>query len=134
MQARVLEWGAIAFSASFVLLLSNISVLYIHAYNVIIILYFCGARILEWVPCPVSGGLPKPGIKPRSPALEADSLPSEPPGRPLIDPEFLINGVSHFVLYHTQLEFVIPLASGLHYYYILIIIPMIELTELKNLK
>ena len=67
--------------------------------------------------CPVSGDLPKPGIKPRSPALEADSLPSEPPGKPLIDPEFLINGVSHFFLYHTQLEFVIPLASDLHYYY-----------------
>ena len=27
-----------------------------------------------------SGGLPNPGIKPRFPALQADSLPSEPPG------------------------------------------------------
>ena len=27
-----------------------------------------------------STGLPKPGIKPSSPALQADSLPSEPPG------------------------------------------------------
>ena len=26
--------------------------------------------------------LPDPGIKPRSPALQADSLPSEPPGKP----------------------------------------------------
>ena len=26
--------------------------------------------------------LPKPGIKPRSPTLQADSLPSEPPGKP----------------------------------------------------
>ena len=26
------------------------------------------------------GDLPNPGIKPRSPALQADSLPSEPPG------------------------------------------------------
>ena len=26
--------------------------------------------------------LPKPGIKPRSPALQADSLPAEPPGKP----------------------------------------------------
>ena len=26
--------------------------------------------------------LPKPGIEPRSPALQADSLPSEPPGKP----------------------------------------------------
>ena len=28
--------------------------------------------------------LPNPGIKPRSPALQADSLPSEPPGKPKI--------------------------------------------------
>ena len=27
------------------------------------------------------GDLPNPGIKPRSPALQADSLPSEPPGK-----------------------------------------------------
>ena len=30
--------------------------------------------------CP--GGLPNPGIKPGSPALQADYLPSEPPGKP----------------------------------------------------
>ena len=29
------------------------------------------------------GHLPDPGIKPGSPALWADSLPSEPPGKPL---------------------------------------------------
>ena len=28
--------------------------------------------------------LPDPGIKPRSPALQADALPSEPPGKPNI--------------------------------------------------
>ena len=30
--------------------------------------------------CPPPGELPDPGIEPRSPALQADSLPSEPPG------------------------------------------------------
>ena len=34
------------------------------------------------LPFPSPGGLPDPGIKPRSPALQADSLPSEPPGKP----------------------------------------------------
>ena len=34
------------------------------------------------LPFPPSGDLPNPGIKPRSPALQADSLPSEPPGKP----------------------------------------------------
>ena len=36
------------------------------------------ARILEWVVIPSPGDLPDPGIEPRSPALQADSLPSEP--------------------------------------------------------
>ena len=37
-------------------------------------------RILEWVAIPFSPeNLPNPGIKPESPALQADSLPSEPP-------------------------------------------------------
>ena len=31
-------------------------------------------------PCPPPGDLPNPGIKPGSPALQADSLTSEPPG------------------------------------------------------
>ena len=39
------------------------------------------ARILEWVAMPSSRGLPNPGIKPRSPTLQADLLPSEPPGK-----------------------------------------------------
>ena len=38
-------------------------------------------RTLEWVAIPFSQGLPKIGIKPGSPALQADSLPSEPPGK-----------------------------------------------------
>ena len=31
---------------------------------------------------PAPGPLPNPGIEPGSPALQADSLPSEPPGKP----------------------------------------------------
>ena len=40
------------------------------------------ARILEWIAFPSPGDLPDSGTKPRSPALQADSLPSEPLGRP----------------------------------------------------
>ena len=40
------------------------------------------ARILEWVAFPFSRGLPNPGIEPRSPTLQADSLPAEPQGKP----------------------------------------------------
>ena len=32
------------------------------------------------LPCPSPGDLPNPGIEPRSPALQADSLPAEPQG------------------------------------------------------
>ena len=34
------------------------------------------------LPFPSAGDLPNPGIKPGSPALEADGLTSEPPGKP----------------------------------------------------
>ena len=40
------------------------------------------ARKLEWVAMLSSTDLPNPGIKPRSPSLQSDSLPSEPPGKP----------------------------------------------------
>ena len=40
------------------------------------------AGILEWVAMPPPGDLPNPGIKPRSPVLQTDSLPSETPGKP----------------------------------------------------
>ena len=32
---------------------------------------------------PSPGNLPNPGIKPRSPTLQADSVPAEPPGSPI---------------------------------------------------
>jgi len=40
------------------------------------------ARIQSGLPCPPPGDLPNSGIKPGSPALQADSLLSEPPGKP----------------------------------------------------
>ena len=33
---------------------------------------------------PSPGHLPNPGIEPRSPTLQADALPSEPPGKPSV--------------------------------------------------
>ena len=34
------------------------------------------------LPCPSPGNLPHPGIEARSPAVQADSLPAELPGKP----------------------------------------------------
>ena len=39
-------------------------------------------RILEWVAMLFSKESSHPGIEPRSPALQVDSLPSVPPGKP----------------------------------------------------
>ena len=50
------------------------------------------ARMMEWVAFPSPGDRPDPGIEPGSPALEADALTSEPPGKPkILDPtEFIL--------------------------------------------
>ena len=40
------------------------------------------ARLLEWVTFPFSRIFPTQGSNPGSPALEVDSLPAEPPGKP----------------------------------------------------
>ena len=40
------------------------------------------ARMLEWVAVPFSRESSHPGIEPRSPALQVDSLPTESPGKP----------------------------------------------------
>ena len=44
------------------------------------------SRQLYWsgLPFPSPEDLPDPGIKPRPPTLQADALPSEPPGRGII--------------------------------------------------
>ena len=42
-------------------------------------------------PFPSPGDLPNPGIEPRSPTLQADSLPAEPPGKPRVPDELTEN-------------------------------------------
>ena len=42
------------------------------------------ARILEWLPFPSPGDLPDPGIEPRFPALQENSLPTELPRKPIL--------------------------------------------------
>ena len=44
---------------------------------------FLQARILEWVAISFSRGSSWPGNQTRSPTLRTDTLPSEPPGKPL---------------------------------------------------
>ena len=75
-QARVLEWVAIAQSCP---ILGDTMDVTCQAP------LFMGILRQEYqseLPCPPQGDLPYPGIKPRSVALGADSLLSEPPGKP----------------------------------------------------
>ena len=46
---------------------------------------------------PSPGDLPDPGIKPGSPALQADVLPSEPPGKPPIKMSVLLKMIYKLV-------------------------------------
>ena len=48
------------------------------------------------LPFPSPGDLPDPRIEPRSPALQADSLPSEPPGKPILLVNVLIYRQTYF--------------------------------------
>ena len=67
-------------------------------------------RILEWVTFPSPGDLPNPGIEPGSPALQADSLPSEPPGKPqeLFQYIMCIDSFTLQIIYE-QGAFIIPI-------------------------
>ena len=70
------------------------------------------------LPFPSPGDLPYPGIEPGSPALQPDSLPSEPPGKPRITPKMgaseLPTGLQNSPL-HTEIARVPknPIVGGL---------------------
>ena len=53
------------------------------------------ARTLEWIDFPSPGDLPNPGIEPRSPTRQADSLSAEPPGRPIYGNSQPLKGCVH---------------------------------------
>ena len=55
-------------------------------------------------PFPFPGDLPNPGIKPGSPALQADSLPSEPPRKPWLLLIHTICFISFYGSYHSNLN------------------------------
>ena len=51
------------------------------AYQAPLSLGFSRQEYWSGLPFPSPGDLPNPGTEPRSPALQADTLPSEPPGK-----------------------------------------------------
>ena len=61
---------------------SNSATTWSVAYQVPPSMGFSRQEYWSGLPFPSPGDLPNPGIKPGSPALRADALPSEPPGKP----------------------------------------------------
>ena len=52
------------------------------AYQAPLSMKFSRQEYWSGLPYPSPGDLPDPGIKPMFPAVQADTLPSEPPGKP----------------------------------------------------
>ena len=68
----------------------------------------------------LQGNLPNPGTEPRSPALQADSLLSEPPGKPgrkmkeiKIDQKLSGNIIPDYVFLKTEIEYFVHWLTGL---------------------
>ena len=82
LQASILEWVAFSFSRGSSQLRDQAQVS--HTAGVLYQLSHMGRpRMLEWVAYILSpGDLPDPGIEQGSPALQADSLPTELSGKP----------------------------------------------------
>ena len=49
------------------------------------------------LPCPSPGDLPDPGIEPRSTALQADALPSEPPRKSSVNLQLVVIKDAYFL-------------------------------------
>ena len=68
----------------------------------------------SWSPFLSPGDLPKPGIKPGSPAQQADSLPSELPGKPKMQvPNSQIQCTFHYIQLFVKQEISLP-SKNLH--------------------
>ena len=62
--------------------MSNSATPWIVAHQAPLSVGFSRQEYWNGLPCPPPGDLPNPGVKSGSPTLLADSLPSEPPGKP----------------------------------------------------
>ena len=88
------------------------------------------ARILEWIVFLSLGDLPNPGIEPRPPALQTNSLPAEPQGKPYTCTRkgvhvFVINFFNLFCIVYSifyfmfiVIKFVIKYIKGREYMYL----------------
>ena len=91
LQTTMLEWVAISFSKTGLKVkvksLSRVrlfATLWTVAHQAPLSMGFSRQDYWSGLPFPSPGDLPDPGIEPRSPTLQADALPSAPPGKPVL--------------------------------------------------
>ena len=81
-----MRWGKLPYSGTKVpKLLSHVrlfAIAWTVVYQASLSMGFSRQEYWSGLPFPSPGDLPDPGIKPRSPALQADALPSEPVEKP----------------------------------------------------
>ena len=118
LQARTLEWVAISFSNAWkwkvkVKSLSHAWLLatpWTEAYQAPPSMGFSRQEYWSGVPLPSPGNLLNPGIKPGSPAFQADALTSEPPGKlPIVLVNiynFLVYNKGHISLLKQKVKFI----------------------------
>ena len=73
-----------------------------------------GLNIIK-MPFPSPGDLPDPGIKPGSPALQADVLPSEPPGKPPIKMSVLLKMIYKLVQFSSVTQLCLTLCDPMNH-------------------
>ena len=72
------------------------------AYQAALSMGFPKQEYWSGLPCPPPGDLPNPGIEPGSPALQAGSLATEPPGKPEASPWRSPKPRRHWSWFHRQ--------------------------------
>ena len=90
-QARILEWVAISVSIIYICAMLclvaqsclTLCDLWAVAHQTPLSIEFSRQEYWSGLPFPTPEDLPDPGLEPRSPALQANSVLSEPPGKPL---------------------------------------------------
>ena len=74
--------------------MSNSATPWTVAYQAPLSMGFSRQEYCSGLPIPSPGDLPNPGIEPGSPALRADALPSEPPGKPIVASRIVLEASS----------------------------------------
>ena len=84
------------------------------AYQATLSMEFSRQEYWSGLPFPTPGNFPNPGIEPGSPATQADSLLSEPPGKPLVNIRMHIYVLFSFLFSwnkYTQVELLDPMLA-----------------------